>query len=54
MALIFLRICIHGTKVCLEGRMSQNFDIGLSFCFMLCRRWNFEKKMAKKVSRFLS
>ena len=41
MALIFLRICIHGTKVCLEGRVSQNFNIGLSFCFMLCRRWNF-------------
>ena len=26
MALIFLRTCTHGTKVCLEGRVSQNFD----------------------------
>ena len=24
--------------------MSQNADIGLSFCFMLCRRRNFEKQ----------
>ena len=23
--------------------MSQNFDIGLRFCFMVCRRRNFEK-----------
>ena len=22
--------------------MSQNLDIGFSFCFMLCRGWNFE------------
>ena len=34
MALIFLKMCMHTTKVCSEGRISQNFDIGLSFCFM--------------------
>ena len=44
MALIFLKTCIHVVEVCLEGSVSQNFDIGLSFCFMLYRKWNFEKK----------
>ena len=43
MAFIFLKTCIHVAEVCLEGSVSQNFDIGLSFCFMLCRRWNFGK-----------
>ena len=28
--------------------MSQNFDIGLSFCFIVCRRWNLVKKEKKK------
>ena len=46
--LIFMKNCIHITKVCLEGSVSQNFDKGLSFCFMLCRRWNFEKNGKKK------
>ena len=27
--------------------MSQNFDLGLSFCFMLCGRRHFEKKYKK-------
>ena len=27
--------------------MSQNFDLGLSFYFMLCRRRHFEKKYKK-------
>ena len=32
------------------------WNIGFSLCFMLCRRWNFEKKIQKiaKVTRFLS
>ena len=34
-------------KICLEGRVSQNFDIGLRFCLMVRRRWNFEKKYKK-------
>ena len=46
-ALIFLKICIHNTEVCSEGSVSQNFDIGLSFCVMLCRIWNFEKNCKK-------
>ena len=28
-------------KICLEGSVSQNFDL------MVCRRWNFEKKYKK-------
>ena len=27
--------------------MSENFDIELSFCFIVCRRWKLEKK--KKI-----
>ena len=34
-------IAIHVAETRLEGRVSQNFDIGLSFCFILCRRLNF-------------
>ena len=40
-ALICLEICMYIPKMYLEGRVSQNFDIGLSFCFVACRRWNF-------------
>ena len=38
------------------GRVSQNFDIGLSFCFIVCRRWTLGKKYKKtqKLSVFLS
>ena len=28
----------------MEGRVSQNFDIGLSFCFIVCRRWQLGRK----------
>ena len=31
----------------LEGRVSQIFDKGLSFCFILYRRWKLEKKIQK-------
>ena len=27
--------------------MSQNFDTGLSFCFVVCRRWKLENKYKK-------
>ena len=49
-ALIFLKICIHNTEVCLEGSVSQRFDTGLCFCVMLCRRCNFEK-LCKKYQK---
>ena len=38
-----LIICICIAEIYMEGSVSQNFDLGLSFCFMLCRRWNLEK-----------
>ena len=52
MALIFLKFVLHVTKVCLEGSMSQHFDIGLSVCLMLCKRSNFEKINGNKYQKF--
>ena len=46
-----IKLAIHVAEIPLEGRMSQNFDIGLSFCFMLCRRLNFLKRY-KKSQKF--
>ena len=50
-----IKLVKHVAEIRLEGSVSQNFDIGLSFCFMLCRRLNFFKKIQKitKVTRFL-
>ena len=42
-----MKIGMHVAETRLEGRVSQNFDIGLSFCFILCRRMNFLKKYKK-------
>ena len=42
-----LKNCIYIAEICMEGSMSQNFDLGLSFCFMVCRRKHFEKKYKK-------
>ena len=30
--------------ICMEESVSQNFELGLSFCFMVFRRRNFEKE----------
>ena len=49
MAFIFLKICIHVSEIDLEGRLSQNFDKGISFLFMLRRRWNSEKKTKQHI-----
>ena len=38
---ICLESSIHIAETCLEGSVSQNLDIGLSFCFMVCRRREF-------------
>ena len=46
-ALICLKICMFLSELCMEGSVSQNFDLGLSFYFMLCRRRHFEKKYKK-------
>ena len=31
--------------------MSQNFDIDLSFCFIVCRRWKLGGKKYKKTQK---
>ena len=43
-ALICLKTCMCIAEICTEGRVSQNFDLGLSFCFMPYRKRNFERK----------
>ena len=43
-ALISLKTCMCIAGICMEGSVSQIFELGLSFCFMVCRRRNFEKK----------
>ena len=47
MTLMFMNFFIHSAEICIEGSVSQNFDKGLSFCFMVCRIWNFEKEGKK-------
>ena len=53
-ALTCMKICIHNAEICFEGSVSQNFDTGLSFCFMVCITWNFEKicKKSQKLPVF--
>ena len=46
-ALICLKTCMCIADICMEGSVSQIFDLGLSFCFMVCRRRHFEKKYIK-------
>ena len=38
-----LKMVIHVSETHLEGRMSQNFDIGLSLYFIACRSGGFQK-----------
>ena len=51
---ICLRIRMYIPKIYMEGRMSQIFDIGFSFCFIVCRRWKIEKiyKQSQKLHVF--
>ena len=53
-ALIGLKTCIHTAETYFEGRVSQNFDLGLSFCFIVCRRREFGKynKKSQKLPVF--
>ena len=55
-ALITLETCMCIAEICMEGSVSQNFELGLSFCFMVSRRRNFGKKIQKftKVTRFFT
>ena len=47
MALTCMKMCIPNAEVSFEGSVSRNFEIGLSFCFMVCRIRNFENKCKK-------
>ena len=50
-----LKFLLHVGETHMEGRVSQNFNIGLSFCFIVSRISFFERKLKKntKVTRFL-
>ena len=43
--LIIMKIAQHVPEIHWEGRVSQNIDIGLSFCFILilCRKKDYKK-----------
>ena len=43
-ALICLKTCMCIAEICMEGSVSQNFDLGLCFCFMPFRKRNFARK----------
>ena len=50
-ALISLETCMCIARICMEESVSQNFELGLSFCFMVCGRRNFEKTKNKKSQK---
>ena len=39
------RTAIHVSETHLEGRVSQNFDVGLSLNFIACRSGGFQKNI---------
>ena len=49
---IIVKIAIHVAETHLEGRVSQNSDIALSLCFILCRKLNTKKKKKKLTKVF--
>ena len=51
-----LKTAIHVSKTHWEGRVSQNFDIGLSLNFLACRSGGFQKntKKSQKLPVFCS
>ena len=51
-----METAIHVSETHLEGRVSQNFDIGLSLNFIACRSGGFKKnqKKSKKLPVFCS
>ena len=42
-----LKTAMHVYEIHLEGRLSQNFDIGLSLNFIACRNGGFQKNKNK-------
>ena len=53
-ALICLKIWMYIPYMYMEEILSQIFDIGFSFCFIVCRRWKLEKnyKQSQKLPVF--
>ena len=53
-ALVCLKTCMCIAEICMEGSVSQNDDLGLSFCFMPYRKRNFERiyKNSQKLPFF--
>ena len=46
-ALICLKTCMYTAEICLEESVSQNVDIGLSFCLMMFIMRELEKNDKK-------
>ena len=46
-----LKICMCIAEIYMEGSVSQNFNLGLSFCFMQCRRRHLLKINTKKSQK---
>ena len=42
-----MKTAIPDAEIHWEGSLSQNSDIGLSFCFILCRRVDFQANLKK-------
>ena len=49
---IYLKTSTYIAQTCLEGSLSQNVFTGLNFCFMVCRRREFEN-CHKKITKVL-
>ena len=45
--LIIMKIAKHVPEIHWEGNLSQNVDICLSSCFILCRRVDFQQDLDK-------
>ena len=56
MRLTYLKMDMHVYETYLEGRVSQNVDIGLSLNFIACRSGGFQKntKKSQKLPVFYS
>ena len=46
---ICLKICMFIAEICMEGKVSQNFDLVLGFWFMLCRKRHLKKSQRLPV-----
>ena len=47
-----LKFAIHVVNTHFEGVMSLNYDIGLSFGFIVCRRWGLAKEIEQLQTIF--